>query len=73
MKYVLVPFERFRQGSAVFTDGEGCVYLKPATHPAIAGKEFANELEFRQLVMDHMRDNPKDKIGEVILLPVYTV
>jgi hypothetical protein len=72
MKLSFVPYQRFAQGGQTFTDSDGCHYVKPQSHPALAGKEFCNELEFRQHVNDYNAAHPdKPFTGEVVLLPIF--
>jgi hypothetical protein len=73
MKRVYVAYERFAQGGKVFTDGDGCNYLKPHTHSLLAGKEFCNTTEALTVIHDHNNANPRDKFqGEVIFLEVFS-
>lgn len=67
-----------------FTDDDGAVYFAPHSHPLLAGKEFANQIELVQLIADHNRpkpdvndpsvmvSQPKPFHGEVILFNVLT-
>lgn len=73
MKYAFIAYERHTQGGKLFADGDGCHYLKPHSHPLLAGKEFANQGECVTVIRDHNIANPADQFkGEVILLPVLT-
>jgi hypothetical protein len=74
MKRAFVVFERhIAADGKLFTDGDGCVYIKPHSHPVFAGKEFCNDLEVLQAVQDH-NSNPKNEPfkGEYIVLPIIT-
>lgn len=73
-----VPVERHRQGGKVFSDADGCFYLRPHSHPLLKGKTFANTGEMLVLITDHNNSldvrsgNVKPFTGEVILLNVLT-
>jgi hypothetical protein len=71
MKRVYIAFERFAQDGQVFTDPDGCSYLRPHSHPLLAGKEFCNPTEAVQLISDYNIENPKNRFkGEVIFQEV---
>jgi hypothetical protein len=71
MKRALIPFQRHYVDGKLFLDAEGCFYIKPATHPALAGQEFANFTEAMQHLSDYNRENPQQKFeGEIILQEV---
>lgn len=73
MKNVFVPHERHTESGKLFTDAEGCSYLKPHSHDLLKGKEFANPAEMAMLIADHNNANPQNKFtGEVILLNILT-
>jgi hypothetical protein len=72
MKRALVPFQRHYVDGKLFLDAEGCFYIKPATHPALAGRQFANFTEAMQHLSDFNREHPRGKFeGELILQEVF--
>ena len=71
MKNAFIAYERHSQNGKLFTDADGCQYLKPHTHALLAGKEFANPGEAVTVIRDHNIANPTSPFkGELILLNV---
>lgn len=85
MKNAFIAFELHRDADGkVMTDDDGACYLKPHTHPLLAGKEFCNQGEAVQLIRDYnapkqdpgnpsVMVSPKERFaGELIVLNVLT-
>jgi hypothetical protein len=54
MKNAFVPFELHRQeDGTLFTDADGCSYLRPHSHPLLKGKEFCHQGEVVTLIRDN--------------------
>jgi len=74
MKRAFTCFEFHRQSDGKLTlDDDGASYVRPHTHPLLAGKEFVNETEILQAIQDHNAAHPSSPFkGEILVFPVLT-